>query len=209
MTQQVPPKRLLLIQRADDQREELVSALTHLGYTLTVSDNGESGLASFNEQTPDAVLLDLYVGDDGRQILELLTADVREVPIIVISRRRLMADVVEALRKGACDYLMISGTIGDEKLLGHAMERAFQQGALRRENREYRSKLETANRDLLESLSHLKKDQQAGRHIQLKMLPETPKTIGNFRFHQHILPSLYLSGDFIDYFIVGLSLIHI
>lgn len=203
MTQQEQRKRLLLIQRADDQREELVSALSRLGYTVSVSDNGEAAFKHFHEQTPDAVLLDLYVGEDGRRILEVLTADKREVPIIVISRRRVMADVVEALRKGACDYLMIGGTIGDEKLLGHAMERAFQQGALRRENREYRSKLEAANRELLESLSHLKKDQQAGRHIQLKMLPETPKTIGKFRFHHHILPSLYLSGDFIDYFIVG------
>ncbi|HCS26669.1 MAG TPA: fused response regulator/phosphatase, partial [Spongiibacteraceae bacterium] len=114
-----------------------------------------------------------------------------------------MSDVVEALRKGACDYLMLPNSISDEGVLGHAMERALQQGSLRRENRKYRDKLENANRELLESLTHLKKDQQAGRHIQIKMLPETPKVIGSYRFHQHILPSLYLSGDFIDYFIVG------
>lgn len=196
-------KELVIIQRADEHRDELAVALEQLGYKVTAYASGEQALNAFLDHPPAAVLLDLYVSDDGRRILDILTSDKREIPVIVISRRRLMADVVEALRKGACDYLMISGVIGDEKLLGHAMERALQQGALRRENREYRDKLEEANRDLLESLTHLKKDQQAGRHIQLKMLPETPKVIGNYRFHQYILPSLYLSGDFIDYFIVG------
>ncbi|WP_372747271.1 PP2C family protein-serine/threonine phosphatase [Litorivivens sp.] len=196
-------KRLIIIQRADAQRDELQAALERQGYEVDAYGSGEEGVQAFMENTVSAVLLDLYVSDNGRGILEILTSDRREIPVIVISRRRLMADVVEALRKGACDYLMITSNIGDDKLLGHAMERAMQQGALRRENREYRDKLEAANRELLESLSHLKKDQQAGRHIQLKMLPETPKIIGNYRFHQHILPSLYLSGDFIDYFIVG------
>ncbi|MBN50547.1 MAG: transcriptional regulator [Spongiibacteraceae bacterium] len=196
-------KQLVVIQRADRQRDELLATLEHLDYEVRAFADEQEGLAAFLDGTPDAVLLDLYVSDDGRRILDVLTSDKREIPVIVISRRRLMSDVVEALRKGACDYLMLPNSISDEGVLGHAMERALQQGSLRRENRKYRDKLENANRELLESLTHLKKDQQAGRHIQIKMLPETPKVIGSYRFHQHILPSLYLSGDFIDYFIVG------
>lgn len=196
-------KRLMVIQRADRQRTELIALLEHLGYSVDAFADEEEALRTFQDQAPDAVLLDLYVSDEGHRLLEVLTGDKREVPVIVISRRRLMADVVSALRKGACDYLILPGKISDDGVLGHALQRAVHQGELRRENRDYRNRMENANRELLESLTHLKKDQQAGRHIQLKMLPETPKVIGNYRFHQYILPSLYLSGDFIDYFIVG------
>lgn len=196
-------KRLIVIQRADRQRADLIALLEQLGYRVDAFADEAEALSAFLEQAPDAVLLDLYVSDEGHRLLEMLTGDKREVPVIVISRRRLMADVVSALRKGACDYLILPGKIFDDGVLGHALQRALHQGELRRENRDYRVRLENANRELLESLTHLKKDQQAGRHIQLKMLPETPKVIGNYRFHQYILPSLYLSGDFIDYFIVG------
>ncbi len=196
--------KLLLIQRDDLQRAELVDSLIHLGYSVVTCDDGEEGLNYFHGHTPEAVLLDMYLpSSDGREILKQLTDDASEVPVIAISRRKLMSDVVAALRHGACDYLLLPDSIKDTDILEHALQRAMAQGALKRENRAYRQKLENANRDLLESLTHLQKDQQAGRHVQSRMLPETPKIIGKYSFCHRILPSLYLSGDFIDYFLVG------
>lgn len=196
--------RLLLIQRDDTQRKELVAALVDLGYEVVTCDDGADGFGYFCRHRPEVVLLDMYLpGSDGREILRRLTDEDSEVPVIAISRRKLMADVVAALRHGACDYLILPDSVNDSEMLEHALQRAMEQGSLRRENRAYRQKLENANRDLLESLTHLQKDQQAGRHVQARMLPETPKVIGNYRFCHCILPSLYLSGDFIDYFMVG------
>jgi phosphoserine phosphatase RsbU/P len=49
-------------------------------------------------------------------------------------------------------------------------------------------------------LTELERDQRAGRYIQMGMLPPNPMAIDQFRFQHRILPSLLLSGDFVDYF---------
>jgi sigma-B regulation protein RsbU (phosphoserine phosphatase) len=57
---------------------------------------------------------------------------------------------------------------------------------------------------LARSLETLQEDQEAGRRIQFKLLPQTPfSPVENCTVTHRILPSLYLSGDFIDYFKIG------
>lgn len=60
--------------------------------------------------------------------------------------------------------------------------------------------LEQANFNLENSLELIKKDLNAGRKIQFKLLPERLKFIQNYQFSRYLFPSLYLSGDFVDYF---------
>src|SRR5690606_34990657 len=50
------------------------------------------------------------------------------------------------------------------------------------------------------SLHLLQEDQDAGRQVQMNMLPVTPWSADGFDFAHQIIPSLYLSGDFVDYF---------
>ena len=57
-----------------------------------------------------------------------------------------------------------------------------------------------ANRELAASLNLLQEDQNAGRQVQMNMLPVSPWAIDEFKFAHQIIPSLYLSGDFVDYF---------
>ena len=71
---------------------------------------------------------------------------------------------------------------------------------MRQENERYREKLETANRELQASLHLLQEDQNAGRQVQMNMLPVTPWEDEGLSFAHQIIPSLYLSGDFVDYF---------
>jgi len=54
--------------------------------------------------------------------------------------------------------------------------------------------------ELAASLEIIEKDEEAGKKIQFKLLPENNCTIGNISFAREIFPSLYLSGDFVDYF---------
>ncbi len=49
----------------------------------------------------------------------------------------------------------------------------------------------------------LEQDQQAGRQVQMRMLPATPMVLNDYVFSHTVIPSLYLSGDFTDYFTVG------
>ena len=60
-----------------------------------------------------------------------------------------------------------------------------------------------AERRLSQLVAELELDQRAGRYIQLGMLPPNPMAIDSFRLQHHILPSLILSGDFVDYFRIG------
>ena len=46
----------------------------------------------------------------------------------------------------------------------------------------------------------LQEDQNAGRQVQMNMLPVTPWQADDLQFTHQIIPSLYLSGDFVDYF---------
>ena len=80
------------------------------------------------------------------------------------------------------------------------MHRALDRAHLLLENQRYRDKLESANRELAASLNLLQEDQNAGRQVQMNMLPISPWSIDDFDFAHQIIPSLYLSGDFVDYF---------
>ena len=109
-----------------------------------------------------------------------------------------MADVVEALRLGASDYLI--KPIIDLEVLEHSVVRNLKQLRLIEENQAYRQQLEDNNAILEHRFEELRLDQQAGREVQKRMLPEAQAQIDGIEFNYHIIPSLYLSGDFVDYF---------
>jgi serine phosphatase RsbU (regulator of sigma subunit) len=196
------PHRILLVQQADAIQAQLVASLEQLGMDVVPIADCALAMPSFREDDIDIVMIDIDFPDDrGIDLLGKMAADPRELPLIGLSRRKSMADVLAAVRHGASDYLMLP----TEKLavIKHVLDRALERGALKRENLAYRNKLESANRELLESLTLLQQDQQAGKHVQQLLLPDTPKQISNYQFCHYILPSLYLSGDFVDYFVVG------
>ncbi len=57
-----------------------------------------------------------------------------------------------------------------------------------------------AEAHLREHVMELQRDQRAGRYIQMGMLPPNPMAIDRYRLQHRIIPSLILSGDFVDYF---------
>lgn len=54
--------------------------------------------------------------------------------------------------------------------------------------------------ELAASLEIIEQDEEAGKKIQFKLLPENNTNLENIIFSREIFPSLYLSGDFVDYF---------
>ncbi len=62
------------------------------------------------------------------------------------------------------------------------------------------SDLNKTNKKLQCTLDSLQEDQEAGRKMQNKLLPDPVKKIQNYVFSRHLFPSMTLSGDFIDYF---------
>lgn len=194
--------RLLLVQQDDAIHQQLLAALESLGVEVLCVAEPEQALISFQEEDVDIVMIDIDLpGGRGISLLDDMAVDRRELPLIGVSRRTSLTDVVSAVRHGATDYLLLPPE--SPSVISHALDRAVERCELKRENLAYRTQLENANRDLLESLTHLQQDQQAGKHVQQLLLPDTPKEINSYRFCHFILPSLYLSGDFVDYFLVG------
>ncbi|MFZ3025313.1 two-component system response regulator RssB [Pseudomonas sp.] len=194
-----PSATLLIID--DDQvvRASLAAYLEDSGFNVLQASNGLQGLEVFERDHPDLVICDLRMPQvDGLELIRRINALQVETPVIVVSGAGVMTDAVEALRLGAADYLI--KPLEDLAVLEHSVRRALDRAQLRVENLRYREKLEAANRQLQASLSLLEEDQNAGRQVQMNMLPQTPWMVDGLQFAHQIIPSLYLSGDFVDYF---------
>ncbi|AFV00831.1 response regulator [Simiduia agarivorans] len=195
-------RRLLIIDDDAIVRQSIVMYLVDSGFHVVEAANGQEGLNLFSELTPDLVLTDLRMpGMDGLQVLRAIHEFSPETPVIVVSGAGVVTDVVEALRLGASDYLI--KPVVDMEMLVHAINKSLERRDLLADNRRYRSQLESVNKDLREHLRVLERDQQAGRQVQRRLLPRRPQTRGEYHIAYHIEPSLYLSGDFIDYAFLG------
>lgn len=190
---------LLIIDDDEVVRESLAAYLEDSDFKVLQALNGLQGLQIFESEQPDLVICDLRMPQiDGLELIRRIRQTASETPIIVLSGAGVMSDAVEALRLGAADYLI--KPLEDLAVLEHSVRRALDRAYLRVENQRYRDKLEAANRELQASLNLLQEDQNAGRQVQMNMLPVTPWSIEGLEFSHRIIPSLYLSGDFVDYF---------
>jgi sigma-B regulation protein RsbU (phosphoserine phosphatase) len=193
---------ILIIDDDDAVRDSIAVYLDEVGYNVHQAGDGEQGVALQQELLPDIVLCDLRMPKkDGISVLREINAASPDTPIIVISGAGEISDVVDALRLGANDYFI--KPIKDIDALEKSIGRCLEQVKLRKENSAYREKLEQTNRQLENHLRVLEQDQQAGRHVQMRLLPPSPHTLGPYTFTHRVIPSLYLSGDFVEYILVG------
>lgn len=193
------PATLLIIDDDEVVRLSLADYLEDSGFNVLQASNGQQGLEIFEREQPDLIICDLRMPQvDGLTLLRRISELSIDTPVLVLSGAGVMSDVVEALRLGAADYLI--KPLEDLMVLEHSVNRALDRARLRLENDRYRVKLENTNRELQASLSLLQEDQNAGRHVQMNMLPVTPWETEGLNFAHEIIPSLYLSGDFVDYF---------
>jgi diguanylate cyclase (GGDEF)-like protein len=78
------------------------------GHLVIEAEDGESALEQCRKLPPDVILLDIEMpGMDGYQVLAELKADeqLKDVPVVFLTDRTSMEDVLAGLRGGAHDYL--------------------------------------------------------------------------------------------------------
>jgi phosphoserine phosphatase RsbU/P len=192
------PGTVLLVDDDAMVRLSVAAFLEDSGYQVEQAGDGASALAAFERNPPSLIITDLKMPRmDGLTLLRQIAAAPSPVPVIVMSGAGSMQDVVEALRYGAADYLV--KPIVDFRVLGHAINKCLERVRLVEQNRSYREQLEKTNREMAEYLRELEQDQQAGRQLQLKLFPQQDLHAGSYHFSHCIIPSLYLSGDFLEY----------
>jgi two-component system KDP operon response regulator KdpE len=101
----LPGPTVLVVEDDDETRAAITRDLTARGYRIVTAADGRSALRRWESQRPDVVLLDLGLPDiDG---LQLITRIRREAmtPIVILSGRFAEREKVEALERGADDYV--------------------------------------------------------------------------------------------------------
>ncbi len=191
-------RKLLVIDDDTIVRQSIAAYLSDSGFEVREASSGKDGLAIFHDFSPEIVLSDLRMPEmSGMDVLREIHRVSPETPVIVISGVGVMTDVVQALRNGATDYLI--KPIADMEVLEHSIRQGLEHADLLKDNQRYRDELEASNRQLRTTLSIFERDQKAGRQVQERLLPPSPKTRGGYTVSRYLVPSLHLSGDFIDY----------
>ena len=97
---------VLIIDDEKAIRKTLAEILSYEGYKIDEAENGEEGLKRFKEKTYDVVLCDIKMPKlDGIEFLDRAREHNPDVPVIMISGHGTIETAVEAVKKGAYDYI--------------------------------------------------------------------------------------------------------
>ncbi len=140
-------KRILLIDDDALIRRALADYLREYGYEAETAADGIEGLNLIRAQRFDVVLVDLRMPHlDGLEVISILQAERPELPVIVISGTGVLSDAIEAMRRGAWDY--VGKPIQDMEETLFVVERVLERARLVAERDRYRRELERLNRSL-------------------------------------------------------------
>lgn len=97
---------ILVIDDEKPIRDALSNILTTEMYHVDIAENGKKGLEMIQEHTYDAILCDIKMpGLDGMEVMAKATELSPETPFILISGHGSIELAVEAVRKGAYDFI--------------------------------------------------------------------------------------------------------
>ena len=97
---------ILIIDDEKAIRKTLSEILSYEGYKIEEAGDGEEGLRKFREKVYDVVLCDIKMPKiDGIEFLDKIRDINPDVPVIMISGHGTIETAVEAVKKGAYDYI--------------------------------------------------------------------------------------------------------
>lgn len=173
---------LLVVETGPEAAPSLADQFNELGYPLLSASNLSAAVRICDHTHPELIICDRL------EWSEELASQFRYIPVALASSE-LSADLLfKALQAGLADVWQLPGEAAD-----FAERVAIVLGRAKAVAGQLETRLDHFVRDL-------KRDQRAGRHVQLGMLPPNPMAIDRYRLRHRIVPSLILSGDFVDYF---------
>ncbi len=101
-------KCILVVEDQEDNRRILRDLLTSAGFELIEATTGEEGIRLAGTRRPDLILMDIQMPVlDGYQATRRIkaNADLRHIPIIVVTSYALSGDDAKARAAGADDYV--------------------------------------------------------------------------------------------------------
>ncbi len=98
--------KILLVE--DDSTLSFIvqDALTREGFDVVCAPNGEFGLKKFKESNPDIIVADVMMPKmDGFEMVRLIRLTAPAVPVLFLTARTALDDVVKGFELGANDYI--------------------------------------------------------------------------------------------------------
>ena len=124
------PCRLLLVDDETNLRAVLRGLLERDGYSVEEAENGRAALEKLRARSYAALITDLRMPElDGSALLDEVRREQPELPVIVLTAHGSIATAVDAMRRGAFDFLTKPF---DKDELAQVVERAVTARQLRR-----------------------------------------------------------------------------
>ena len=137
-------KHLLFVEDEAPLRHAIAEQLGDRGYLVAEADSGEAALVKLAEFAFDIIVTDLRLpGIDGSAVVEAAIERYPDIIAIVVTGYGTVKDAVEAIRRGAWDF--VSKPFQIDELL-HALEAALEQRRLKSENAYLRAQLDARHR---------------------------------------------------------------
>ena len=133
-------KRILIVDDDEYIRESIRETLRRKNYDAEGADNGKEALELFQHEAYDMVISDMKMpGMTGIELLERMKQHDPDIPFLMITAYGAIESAVEAIKKGAYDFIQKSPSLVDE--LEIHVERILEYRVLLNENKQLKSAL--------------------------------------------------------------------
>lgn len=142
--------KILVVDDEEAIRKLLHGRFTREGWQVSVAEDGVSGLAMAKKENPAVIVTDIKMpGFDGFQLIDELRKFGSQCPIVMITGHGEKECAIEAIHKGAFDYLEKPF---DMEEIAVVVRRALEHEELRRANLQLLANLDEANKRLASQL---------------------------------------------------------
>ena len=140
-----PRLRVLVIDDEKNIRATLSLCLEQIGCEVSAVSSGESALDVLTQQAYDLAFLDVRLGDtSGLDLIPKLIADCPNLLVVVITAYATIDSAVEAIKRGAADYLAKPFTPAQ---IRHVVDQCIKQRDLKRQVIDLQGRLREAAPD--------------------------------------------------------------
>ncbi len=189
-------QRILLAHDDPEIRSRIASVLRKNCFEIEVRDSIDGVLSFDSCEKPDVVMCRLAWCDDIEKILKETGPKRHTIQFVQLFGPQSAEIVLKAFHRENHDCLQVPAS---ERSILLSIGRAIERRDLLAKNLRAKRRLETSNHKLEHSLGLLEADALAGRQMQQNLLPSSPIVNPPYYYARLICPSLYLSGDFVNY----------
>jgi len=188
-----PPLRVLVIDDDPDINRLLQLRMRARGYDVVSAANGAEGLEAIDRFRPDLIVCDVSMPVmDGLEFLDQVRGAGHDVAVVVATAFGSETVAIEALRRGADDYLRKPlEPVEFQAVLDRTVARLL----LARENRKLREQLDEKRRQLEAEL--------ARAAVQAHLLPREEPLLPGWDVAAVCQPAREVGGDFFDWQVDG------